>query len=84
MTIWPLFRDASHTSVRCMLAKTLFNVVLLRVLLYLISASAGLTSWMTSELYSYVSLEVSYIFRKVPRILVFDSYQMITEDMSLF
>ena len=26
---------------------------------------SGLTSWMTSKFYSYVSLEVSYIFRKV-------------------
>ena len=29
-------------------------------------ASAGLTYLMTSEFHSYVNLEVSYMFRKVP------------------
>ena len=30
--------------------------------------SEGLTAWMTSEFHSYVDFEVSYMFRKVPRV----------------
>ena len=36
------------------------------VLLYLMRASAGLTSWKTSEFHSRVKLEVLYMFCKIP------------------
>ena len=82
VTIWPLSTNNLHTPnmlyvsvwsetgqlclCLCLLSKTLFNAHLFTILLYLISAPAGLTSWMTSRLHSYVSLEVLYIFFRVP------------------
>ena len=39
---------------------------LFTIVLYLISASIWLTSWMTSEFHSYVNLKVLFIFNKAP------------------
>ena len=44
----------------------MIQVILFKILLYLMCASAGLTYRMTSEFHSYVNLEVLYICRKVP------------------
>ena len=49
-----------------LLSKTLFNVGLFTIWLYLISASLGWCLEILSEIHSYVSLEVLYIFRKFP------------------
>ena len=49
-----------------LLAKTLFNVGSFTILLYLMRDSAWLTSWITSESHSFFSLEVQYVFCKVP------------------
>ena len=35
------------------------------ICLYLMYASAGMTSWMTQEFHSYLDMEVSYLLRKV-------------------
>ena len=52
-----------------LIAKTLFMLVY-SWLLYLMCASEGLTYWMALEFHQYVNLEVSYIFLKVPTILL--------------
>ena len=49
-----------------LLSKTLLNVGLFTTWLHLMSEQAGLVSWISSEFHSYISLEVSYIFCKVP------------------
>ena len=47
----------------CLLAKIILNVGLLKILLYLISASAG---WRLEWLWNFIPMSVSYIFCKVP------------------
>ena len=47
-------------------SQNIIQVGLFTILLYLMCASASLTSWMTSEFHSYVSLQVLYVFCDVP------------------
>ena len=80
MTVWPLSKNYLHTPIRCMCTfvqkqgfpplfttfQTIIKDGLLMIWLYLMHDSTWLTSWATSEFHSYVNLEVSYKFRKVP------------------
>ena len=77
VTLCPQSTNVLHTPICCMhqfdqksgflllipTSQAIIQVGLLTLWLYLMCVSVGLTSWMTSEFHSYVSLEVSYIFQ---------------------
>ena len=82
VTCWPLAMNVSHTPIHCMHPfvhkqdivvsvcsyplKHYLCWVFCDIALYLMCASLGLKSWMTPEFHSYLGLELSYMFRKVP------------------
>ena len=58
--------ETGHRCIRFFLPSKQLCMLVYSQLLYLMCASAGLTSWMTLGFRSYVNLQVLYIFYKFP------------------